>query len=572
MDQNSDGVILAESTAGGGENLAAAAQKLTEVADDIRSSLKEMTRLLQSMTQEAGRLAPQPERGEAPGAGVGAAPGIQVNHWEDDPFSEAVPTTNPPLATPVATDLPTNGHALLQTEVVGGGPAPAIYAPDTDGFRFWAASEAIARGINFWATLLPNGTRWTTVAAPMQVTLVAGEDLNANYSRISGLRFYKKSVRGRTFFSGESPDVVCHELGHAILDAIRPELFDAANIETAAFHESFGDMSAILSGLQLPGLRQQVLDETQGQLNVNSRLSRPAEQLGWAIRQLSPTAVDPDSLRNAANRFFYQDPTELPPIAPSNQLSSEAHFFSRVFTGGFFDALARMLKVAGEPTSDTLLSVSAEMGQILVDGVLTASLSTDYFSQVAAAMIQADQARNNGKYRVALSSSFVERGILSPDAAASLSRAPTPQVTRVPDNRDDWLLAFGGQISDGYRRTAKDAPVLPTYAVNTSFGLTIRVHAPDEDQRFNLTPAMFAAPRPAHRSPKDHARSFVEDLIQLGRIDLETAKGLLPKELFPAGHRAAGQSTHRLEQTDDGQAVLKRVLFDCGLGRCRHCR
>jgi hypothetical protein len=83
---------------------------------------------------------------------------------------------------------------------------------------------------------------------------------------------------------------------------------------------------------------------------------------------------------------------------------------------------------------------------------------------------------------------------------------------------------------------------------------------------------MFAAPRPANRSPKDQARSFVEHLIQLGRIDLETAKGLLPKELFPAGHRAAGRSTHRLEQTDDGQAVLKRVLFDCVLGRCRHCR
>jgi len=106
---------------------------------------------------------------------------------------------------------------------------------------------------------------------------------------------------------------VLHELGHAILDALRPQLFNAFSIEAAAFHEAFGDMSSILCGLQLPSRRAKVLSETGGRLNTNSRLSRLAEQLGWGIRQSSPTAVDPDSLRNAANRFFYQRPEQLPP-------------------------------------------------------------------------------------------------------------------------------------------------------------------------------------------------------------------------------------------------------------------
>jgi len=56
--------------------------------------------------------------------------------------------------------------------------------------------------------------------------------------------------------SGESPDVVCHELGHALLDSFKPQLFDAASMEVAAFHESFGDMSALLSALQLPSVRE----------------------------------------------------------------------------------------------------------------------------------------------------------------------------------------------------------------------------------------------------------------------------------------------------------------------------
>src|SRR5437762_11317133 len=110
-------------------------------------------------------------------------------------------------------------------------------------------------------------------------------------------------------------------------------------------------MSAILSALQVTSLRGKVLDETGGRLNVNSRLSRLAEQLGWAIRQLSPTAVDGDCLRNAANRFFYVDPNALPPSAPSTELSSEVHSFSRIFTGAFLDALSRMLTTVGAPTS-----------------------------------------------------------------------------------------------------------------------------------------------------------------------------------------------------------------------------
>src|SRR5215468_2672754 len=120
---------------------------------------------------------------------------------------------------------------------------------------------------------------------------------------ISGSTSMPSTTAGRTVFSGESPDVVCHELGHALLDSFKPQLFDAASIEVAAFHESFGDMSAILSALQLPSVREGVLAETGGVLRRSSRLSRLAEQLGWAIRQSVPSAVEPDCLRNAVNTF-----------------------------------------------------------------------------------------------------------------------------------------------------------------------------------------------------------------------------------------------------------------------------
>ncbi|MGO4833841.1 M36 family metallopeptidase, partial [Rhizobiaceae sp. 2RAB30] len=275
---------------------------------------------------------------------------------------------------------------------------------------------------------MPSGTTWST-SNPMRVQLLEpGADLNARYARANGLHFYRETVLGRDIYSGESPDVICHELGHAILDALKPQLFHVASTEAGAFHESFGDMSAILCALQLPSVRAKVLEETEGRINVNSRLSRLAEQLGWGIRQLSPTTVDRDSLRNAANRFFYRPPDLLPPSAPANLLSKEVHSFSRVFTGAFLNALAGMFTATGAPHEANLSAVSRDMGQLLVDAVHAATVAPGYFAQVAAAMVQADRARFGGTYRSSLTRSFMERGILSVDSAMALESEPVPSV------------------------------------------------------------------------------------------------------------------------------------------------
>jgi len=415
----------------------------------------------------------------------------------------------------------------------------------------------------------------------LQVSLVAGQDLNAFYSR-TGMRFFQQTVRNVQVFSGESPDVVCHELGHAILDALRPQLFNAASIEAAAFHEAFGDMSSILSALQLPTLRQRVLAETQGRLNVNSRLSRLAEQLGWAIRQLSPSAVDRDSLRNAANRFFYQRPALLPPSAPASQLSSEPHSFARVFTGAFLDALARMLTITGAANDTNLLAVSRDLGLLLVDGIRTAPITSAYYSQVAAGMLQADQVRHHGRYRTALSSAFVQHGILSPAAMTAMAVAPVPQLKAVPAPAEalagtvgmagvsgfgvstgstQILLSYDDGEDDAYRRGAEDAPELPMHSVVTEFGLTLIVHAPAETERFAVASAAPDQGSVETLAPEDAARFFVEDLLRLGQVDLRTVQNIVP-ELSAAVDVRRREKSHELVDTSEGP-ILKRRYFDC---------
>src|SRR2546422_9836264 len=256
-------------------------------------------------------------RGKARAAAAEAKPKGVVNAWEQDPGDGAQPSGGQVIQRPV----PVLREQPFSIRIVNPASAPEAkpHPPGTAEFRYFTAAEALRRGADFWGALLP-GLSWE-VGSILPVDLDFGIDLNAFYDR-EGLKFFHGSAAGRTVFSGESPDVVCHERGHALLDSFKPQLFDAASIEVAAFHESFGDMSAILSALQLPSMREGVLAETGGMLRRASRLSRLAEQLGWAIRPFLPSAVEPRWLRHPGKTFFYRDPDTPPTPPPAQSLHS----------------------------------------------------------------------------------------------------------------------------------------------------------------------------------------------------------------------------------------------------------
>lgn len=480
-----------------------------------------------------------------------AASASQVAVWEDDPGDQASPALTPiqvPIPTPTATPLP--------FKITGAAPKAGVYQPGTANFRYWAAAAALRRTADFWSKIVPAGTKWE-VGNTLSVQLDSGVDLNAFYTRggdgnTPGLHFFHDKVSGRTYFSGESPDVVCHEMGHGILDAIRPQLFDAQTIEAAAFHESFADCSALLSALQVPSFRAIVLNDTGGKLNRTSRLSRLAEQLGSAIRLVQPDAVDPDCLRNAVNSFFYHDPQTLPPSAPATSLSSEPHSFSRVFTGAFLDFLAGIvLTIRATPTADDILKATQDAARILVGAVLEAAVVPDYYSQVAAHMISVGTAAPfNDKYTSVIKGAFVRRGILSLQGAATLT-GMGPKTRKM----------LG----------APRPGALPTAAISAAgYGLTkaaLTVHTASEPRRLAITSAASATlgPLDAH-SAQTAAESFTEDLFQRGHVDTgdhsDPAAHLHSKALIKT-HRFAFQ-THMVVTDANGELLLKRTKFNCG--------
>jgi hypothetical protein len=458
--------------------------------------------------------------------------------WEDDPQGNTpvtVPTPDPaekPLAFRFPTPAPTAGQYPL-------GTAP---------FRYWVAVAALRRGADFWSPGIPGGN-WQ-VGTVLPVLLDEGEDLNAYYDR-KALNFFHGPLGSGLVYSGESPDVVCHEMGHAILDTVKPGLWDAAAQEIPAFHESFGDMSAILSDLQVQSLRITVLQETSGQLYRSSRLSRLAEQLATAIRAQSPDAVESDCLRNAVNSFTYHDPLSLPSSAPASQLSSEPHSFSRVFTGAFFEGLAGMLTATAQssksPTEQELQAVSRDMGNILLAGIRQAPIVSNFYSQVATAMVQAANAVNSA-YGPILNAAFVRRSILSLQSASAIGGLAT-------------TLAPMKAVAAAAAAVGSELPLARIALDGNRFGLgnrPILVHTASHPRSVSVYAAASDGSQLAPPSADSAATAFVDDLLRRGKVEMPQRRGAVGGLV---SHRSL--KTHRLVSAEEGM-VLQRVLFDCG--------
>ncbi len=297
--------------------------------------------------------------------------------------------------------------------VEGRAPDPKPYRPDTPEFLHWQLASALERGKRLWQRLLPSG-RWVP-GAVLPAVPAAGDDLNAYYDR-RALRFFRDADArtGAIVQSGESVDVATHEQGHAVLDGVRPDLWDAPHFEAAAFHEAFGDLAAIFVALAEPPLASRVVGETGGDPAQSNLVSRLAEELGAAVRgRYGEDAAMPRSLRDAVNAFRYADPKSLPDSAPASELSAEPHSFCNVMTGACWDALVALFRGnRGANRPEVLRQAAASLAAYAVAAAETAPSGADLFARVARRIVRAARAAGDAA-APALAEAFVSRGLIS---------------------------------------------------------------------------------------------------------------------------------------------------------------
>lgn len=485
-------------------------------------------------TPPVAKSAPAPAKKQVAKSSGGK--GVPIAVWENDPESGLKLSKS---------SAPTLALGSLPLQISGTAHKPALYTPGTAGFRYWNAAEALRRARDLWKPHLPEGIQWPGGSA-LEVQIDGGDDLNAYYDRKT-LSFLQGTVKGKTVHTADSPDIIAHEFGHAVLDVLRPDLWDAALDEVAAFHESFGDITAILTALQQESVCEAVLKETGGMLYQNSPLSRLAEQFGKAVHSLNPHSAPADCLRNAVNSLFYREPMHLPAMAPHTELSSEPHSYSRLFTAGFFEGVAGMLKIqSSKPKVEDLMQVGRDAAAILCKAVRSSALSAAFYSEVAAQVIWADGALFEGKYDGPLRSAFVRRGILSLEAVRSL-RAEASRIVstgkpnsggdEMPRGRDMMMRASAYGLGEG-------ALVVRT----ASFSRRGMIASAALDAGSTPVPGVEQA-----------TQSFLETLFRRGRVDFSQCK----PGLSSVPHSQIKRKTHYLVE-QNGQFHLHRRCFDDG--------
>jgi hypothetical protein len=150
--------------------------------------------------------------------------------------------------------------------------------------------------------------------------------------------YFDSPFRPETVWMCLSHDVVAHELGHSIWDALRPLFAFSSDIDTPALNESFGDITALFSALEHPALVERLYKESGGDMSRPTFASRLAEEFGTGVY--------------GAGTPYLRSALEGPPYDPF--FPKEEHDRSTIWTAAIYDILRQVVatRVPYETRSD----------------------------------------------------------------------------------------------------------------------------------------------------------------------------------------------------------------------------
>ena len=340
--------------------------------------------------------------------------------------------------------------------------------------------------------------QWGFGAPQLLVIPRAGQWANAFYEREShSLQFFyfpDPHDDAQTIYTSLSRDVVAHETGHAILDGIAPQLYNAVTPQSLAMHEAIADLVAALIAFSSGTLLPTVMTETQGSIEKSNAFSSVAEEFGHAL-DASGQAGYLRSLLNA--KTLCPNDTTMDELRKPNRVSSpEPHDLSEVLSGALYAVLVKMhnaLKqealAAGRQDGpamwiSTLATAVARFKRIILRGLDYMAPGDSVFADYARAMIAADQAAHpdDTQERGWLREEFLRRCIVPNEDALTMQ-------TNFDDDRvrklDLEMLVESDSAAYEFANRARDLLHIPdevTFHVEPRLVVTKRYRHRDGDQ------------------------------------------------------------------------------------------
>ncbi|QDV09825.1 hypothetical protein Poly30_53850 [Planctomycetes bacterium Poly30] len=297
----------------------------------------------------------------------------------------------------------TDGLGLIELKLPGEawlGPGPTtarveVIDEDEEG-NVWADPvEPLARGggfsvgrgdpvknfrhhqVNVWAHVVRTlgiledarmfGRRiaWAFPGGRLVIRPHAFEEQNAYYDRdLGAIHFgYFRAGGGadgdeEVLYSCLSHDIITHELGHAVLDGLKPLYYELESPDVAGFHEYFGDALSMVSSLTMKEVVRHVVRERKEKLDLRSLVSDIALEFGSSGHGDQP-------LRSAANRRKMSDLNG----------TWQEHDYSEVLSGAFYDLLLVLYRDMVKRRAKEL-DKGLDDGQVVVGALIGAAETT----------------------------------------------------------------------------------------------------------------------------------------------------------------------------------------------------
>ena len=235
---------------------------------------------------------------------------------------------------PVAKDQP---YAYGRAMPPYGGPTHPPVAAGSDGHfdhleagtRAFEAAHmygTVRRVLDIWEGYFGGPIRWHFHPQYARLELIPHVDWENAHSGWGFIEAgYKTNAAGQRQRHCLNFDVLAHELGHSIIFSKIGFPSGSPSAQFRGFHESAGDLVALVSVLHYPSFVRHLLSSTRGNIYTLNELNR--------IGEVSET----EQIRNAGNALRMSQVLDR---ATLDGKQSYFHRLSQPLTGAFFDVLA----------------------------------------------------------------------------------------------------------------------------------------------------------------------------------------------------------------------------------------
>lgn len=290
-------------------------------------------------------------------------------------------------------------------------PDEREYPDGTRDFVRWQCREGVLRAVRAWESVGGHMAQWQKKGS-IKVDAVNLIEKGAFY-KPGYLKFGRVRHDGGAAWAGASVDIVAHEVGHAILDSLRHDLYNSPWEQVDAFHEGFSDVISVLTALSDRAVRERLVQSGEvGRQNDAVRIGEELAEARFLALAGGATVLRHETgPRRALNFHQWTGMVGLPLDGAPNELVATPHSLGQLISGAYYD-FVRLIFEGSSRRNERTLHVAAKIATaVLRSAIVEVRETKEFFRAIAKELVLAQKRLFGKKYRKELNQALELHGL-----------------------------------------------------------------------------------------------------------------------------------------------------------------